>query len=520
MKSVLSILTIFLSTTMIGQITSSHLPVINIQSNVGIPDEPRIDGTMGIMSTGGVNNSDGPFNEYNGNIGIETRGNSSQDFEKKSYTIELRDNDGQQMSQSLLGMGADSEWVLHALFIDKTLLRIPMSFYLHEKMGEYACRWQYVEVVVNGDYKGVYALIEKIRQGLERLNIAAIDSIDNSGGYILKMDWIDPEEASFQSEFESMGGQEMTYEYIYPRGSQITDNMENYIKGRMFDWESALFSENFRNHKGEHYTEWMERESFSTFFLINEFSKNSDGYKLSSFIHKNNDQIDPRFHAGPIWDFDQTYGLSAVCSNSNPKGWTYLQNQPGCHDHENMPMWWESLTKDDEFCNLLVNNWSQYRASFLQKDSLFAWIDSQVEYLDSAIVRNFNRWDIINEDVWVTNYQMPGTYKGEVVYMKKWIEHRLAWIDNNIGSICAFSQSDRLVHIFPNPTSNHITVKLVPGSQILIADMSGRIIVEQNENYASSFNLDVSNWRSGVYIVYVKTERGVFTGKFVKSNGY
>ncbi|PHR47294.1 MAG: hypothetical protein COA32_07685 [Fluviicola sp.] len=516
MKQILFIAFLVMTTSLFGQSVSSHLPVINIQSSGEIPDEPRIQGTMGIMSNSNMNSSDGPFNEYNGDIGIEIRGNSSQDFDKKSYTIELRDNSGNAMSQSLLGMGADSEWVLHALFIDKTLLRIPMSFYLHEQMGESVCSWQYVEVVVNDDYKGIYALIEKIRQGAERVNIADINAIDNTGGYLFKVDWVNEEEASFNSEYSSMGGPRTTFEYIYPKGSQVTIKMESFIEQRMYDWESALFSTNFINAKGEHYTKWIDSESFASFLLINEFSKNSDGYKLSSYFHKDNDGLDPRFHAGPIWDFDQTYGLSAVCSNSNPRGWTFLQNQPGCEDLENMPLWWEHLTKDPSFCNLITTDWTQYRNSFLNKDSLYIWIDNHVNYLGDAITRNFERWNIIGEDVWIVDYETPTTYEGEITYMKNWIDHRLAWMDSNIGNICAFNNQDGMVNVFPNPANDIITVKMVPGSYTAITDIGGRLMAIHNESYSSSFSLDISSWSAGIYIVFVRTTRGTYIQKFVK----
>ena len=59
---------------------SSNLPIIVIDTdNEDIPDEPKIFGTMGIIydENGGINSVNDPYNHYNGNIGIETRGNLS-----------------------------------------------------------------------------------------------------------------------------------------------------------------------------------------------------------------------------------------------------------------------------------------------------------------------------------------------------------------------------------------------------------------------------------------------------------
>ena len=76
------------------------------------------------------------FNHYDGYIGIEIRGNSTQGF-GKTYRIELWDEEENDISESLLGMSEEEDWILHAMVIDKTQLRILMSFYLFQRMGHY-----------------------------------------------------------------------------------------------------------------------------------------------------------------------------------------------------------------------------------------------------------------------------------------------------------------------------------------------------------------------------------------------
>ena len=150
-----------------AQFTSSNLPIISIDAdNEDIPDEPKINGTMGIIYdvNGGINSITDPFNHYNGNIGIETRGNSTQGFDKKTYSLELRTATNQDTSVNLFDMGGEEDWILHAMVIDKSQLRIPMSFYLAQQMGQYASEWKYVELIFNGDYRGIYILVEKIKR--------------------------------------------------------------------------------------------------------------------------------------------------------------------------------------------------------------------------------------------------------------------------------------------------------------------------------------------------------------------
>lgn len=110
----------------IPTLTSSNLPLIIINTDgQPIVDEPKITASMGIIDNGlGVrNNVTDPFNNYNGKIGIEIRGSSSQSFPKKQYSVELRDNAGAGIKASLLGMPSEEDWVLFAPYNDKSLMR-------------------------------------------------------------------------------------------------------------------------------------------------------------------------------------------------------------------------------------------------------------------------------------------------------------------------------------------------------------------------------------------------------------
>lgn len=158
-----------------GQVlTSSNLPIIIINTNgQAILDDPKITADMGIIYNGiGVrNNTTDPMNHYNGKIGIETRGQSSQMFPMKSYGIELRDIGGNSQDKTLFGLPKESDWILYAPYTDKTLMRNFLAYTMSREMGHWAANCRYVEVVVNGDYRGVYVFMEKIKRGSGRVNI-------------------------------------------------------------------------------------------------------------------------------------------------------------------------------------------------------------------------------------------------------------------------------------------------------------------------------------------------------------
>ena len=514
-------------------LTQSELPivVINTWQSQDIPDEPKVLATMGIIDGGEgvINQITDPFTEYNGNIGIETRGNSTQNFLKKTYSIELWDENFDDQSVNLFGMGGEEDWILHAMVIDKTQLRIPLSFYLWERMGNYAVERKYVEVLLNGEYRGLYSFMERLKRDDDRIDIAKLDEDDLdgdslTGGYILRIDWtydVEDDELFF-SEFESQSGDQMAYQYYYPKADVILPAQRSYIKGFMDDFEEAVFSEDYQNSQNIRYSEYIDIESFVDFVLINEFTKNSDGYKLSSYLQKDRDDNDPRLKAGPIWDFDQTYGLSTVCSSNIIEGWTYLQNQDDCGDLESMPLWWQSMMEDTVFTNLLDCRWRQYRENFLHQDSIFAWIDDQVEFLQNPIDRNFERWDFIGEQIWIEPENFPDSYEGEIQYLKNWIAARLNWLDSNIQGNCessalkaVFNQVQIPLIIYPNPSSgifhfhhlNHADIN------IKVFNSLGQMVKEISGHNINS--IDLSIFPSGIYMLNIENQNVVRTKKIL-----
>ena len=150
----------------------SNLPIVIIATdgNAPIPDQPRILANMKIIYRGeGARNSVSDQNDpaalnYNGRIEIEIRGSSSQSLPKKQYGLTTLESDNVSNNNvALLGMPKENDWVLNGLAFDASLLRDYISYTLSTSIGQYAPRTRYCEVIINGDYKGLYLLQEKIR---------------------------------------------------------------------------------------------------------------------------------------------------------------------------------------------------------------------------------------------------------------------------------------------------------------------------------------------------------------------
>jgi hypothetical protein len=143
--------------------TDSHLPIMLIHTNgQTIPNEPRIVADMGLIynGEGQTNAAADAWNEYSGKISIEIRGESSQFFEKKSFSIELQKDDGSNNNVSLLGLPEENDFVLYGPYSDKTLVKNVLTYELYRQTGRWAPRTRYIELVLNDEYRGIYVLTE------------------------------------------------------------------------------------------------------------------------------------------------------------------------------------------------------------------------------------------------------------------------------------------------------------------------------------------------------------------------
>ena len=142
---------------------SSHLPIIIINTNGNtIEDDPKISADMGIIDNGSdLNYITDTFNDYDGKIGIETRGDFTQEFDKKSYGFELWDEQGDDIDASLLDMPEEEDWILYASYLDRTFIRNVLTHEIWREFGYWSSRTRYCELVLNNEYQGIYILMEK-----------------------------------------------------------------------------------------------------------------------------------------------------------------------------------------------------------------------------------------------------------------------------------------------------------------------------------------------------------------------
>lgn len=432
-----------------GQVslTSSNLPIVIINTNgQTIPDEPKITADMGIIynGTGQRNNLSDPYNVYNGKIGIEIRGHSSQMFEKKQYGIELRDENGDDVKAALLGMPEEADWVLNASYIDRSLLRNVLTYKLSNELGRYASRTRFCELVLNGEYRGIYILQERIKRDKNRVDIKKMSKTDISGdavtgGYIVKIDRVDPGDKYWTSPYPSVLGSTkspITYVLEYPKESDIVTEQFNYIKEHITLFEKIMVTEFYRDPFAGYYN-FIDVDAFIDYYLINEFSKNTDAYRLSTFIYKDRDSENGKLAMGPVWDYDISFGLADYDDGSNPEGWQAYRHYDGLWSS---PFWTTSLMIDPVFKNKLAKRWYELNNNILSPATINNFLDENIEYLTEARQRNFARWkDLFNPVIYTwPNKNRFSSYEEEINYLKNWIVQRSSWLSRNLSSDYSF----------------------------------------------------------------------------------
>ena len=408
-----------------------NLPIILIDTyGVEIPDEPRIPASMGIINNeSGINYIDDPFNDFDGSITIERRGNSSQWQGKTPYRFETVDDEGENSIVELLGMPAENDWVLYAPWQDKTMIRNVLTYQLSNEMGRYASRSRHVELYLNDEYRGIYVLMEKIKRDgnrvdISKLNPGEITGDDVTGGYILKFDWFYTGDniGGFESEYDNM-----IYNYHYPKPSDIVPEQEAYIEEYINDFETIMMGTDYTN-DSTGYPSMMNVESFVDFILLQELAKNVDAYRLSTYIYKDKESIDNRLTAGPVWDFNHGFGNCDYGETWEVDNWLLEYNPEG---GDQVAFWWELLWEDLAFQHKAAVRYTELRQTIFSEEHIYSIIDSIADYLGPAVDRNFARWPLLGNYIW-PNYYVFDTYEEEIDYLKSWTAQRLAWMDSDI----------------------------------------------------------------------------------------
>lgn len=504
--------------------TDSNLPIIIINTDINpstnlpveIPDDPKVLATMKIIKRpDGTRNyltdsNTAAFLDYNGRIGIELRGSTSQSLPKKPYGLTtLKANNTSNNNVSLLGMPSENDWVLNSLAFDPSCIRDYISYNLSRQIGDYATRTVYCEVVVNGAYQGLYILQEKIKSNVNRVNVVKMADNDNtlpniSGGYITKSDKTTGGDPVAWNMASYAGSVDFIHEL--PKPESITTQQNDYIKSQFLSLETTSGAHNTDLATG--YSSIIDVPSFVDYMILAELASNVDSYQYSTYFHKDKEG---KLRAGPIWDFNLSYGNDLFMWGFDRSKYNVWQFSNG--DNEGAKFW-RDLFNDNMYKCYLSKRWNELTAQGqpLNYNNLVQFIDQTTSYISEAKVRENQKWGTIPNDV------------VEINNLKSFLSNRINWITGQLGSFTSCSNIDipslviTKINYNPSvsttfPVSNDLEFIEITNSGNTTVNLTGVYLKELGLSYQFPANATLTANQS----IYIASNKTTFESKYGKT---
>ncbi len=355
---------------------------------------------------------------------IRERGNYSREYPKKPWRIKF------EQKQHVLDAPAHArKWTLINNYGDKTLMRNLLAFDVSRRLDmAWTPEGRLVDVIFNGEYKGTYQLCDQVQVHEDRVAVTKMEKTDNygdfvTGGYLIELDAY----ASGEPKWFTSSTYRIPISIKYPDAEDITPYQEAYIKSQWNAFERTVSSTSYADpEKG--YASMLDVPSFVKHFLVGEYSGNTDTY-WSVNVWKDRD--DPRFHIGPVWDFDLAFENDNRTHPISSIGNTFIalsSRSSAANGVKSLIPRIINTTKD-----LQCEEWSIARFDRgLSADGMIHLVDSLAEMADVSQQLNFIRWPILSSYVH-QNFQALGNYTAEVEFMKTYITSRMDWMDNKVG---------------------------------------------------------------------------------------
>jgi hypothetical protein len=347
------------------------LPRVLVETRGRIVDDPKVAGTMRAPG-------------HRGPIGIELRGETSQGLPKQQYGLETRTRGGSDRDVRLLGLPAESDWILSAAHTDHSLLRNALVYRTARRLGAYASRTRFVELWLNGRYRGVYTLMERLERGRDRVDADVLLELTTDAK-------LDRGEVAVRG---PVSGRPIAFadpERRVPSAAR-----------RVAAFERALAA-------GPGWRAHLDEASAVDVVLLNELFKNHDAFDSSLYLHARDGG---RLRLGPVWDFDLSMGNSPVPLFNDPAGWI-SSGRP----------WGERLFADRAFTDRLGARWRALRARGVL-ERVLADVDGLARQLRGAATRDARRWPRTGQP----------SHAEAVAGLKGWLTARAAWLDSALGA--------------------------------------------------------------------------------------
>ena len=356
------------------------LQTIHQDKNAKIGAKVRIDGA--------------PKDKYNlpdTDIQIKTRGYTSFQADKKPYQIKF------DKKQDLFGMGKAKKWILLANYYDGSMIRTKLFFDLADEIGmDYVSKSVFVDLYIDGDYMGVYQLIEKIEVGSTRVDLK------DEAGVILEMECnprLEPDDINFIS--QTTGKAFVYKDYVYdfedestPEKVQRMNEIKAMVEGKINAFEAAIYA---AEPDWDVISSMIDVDSFIKYFFLNEYGEQVDCTFSSTYFYI--DGPDDVIHCGPIWDFDRCCGYSYI----TPSETDFMKNIIENTDYYRVS-WFKELFRNPEFSERAGELYDETIKAAFDADKVVAAIDSYQAPLMPSLMMNYAKWPVCYNDYYTADH--------------------------------------------------------------------------------------------------------------------
>lgn len=433
----------------------SHLPLIVLETSEVIPGElyyregyensiPTMasDGNSYVVGTMKVYDNDKELNRISQipdlieSVKLHVRGNSSRWFDKQSYSVKVIDSAGENKNIGLLGMEKNHDWVLHGPFLDKTLIRNYMAMNIAGELMDYAPDVRFCEVVRNGEYQGLYVMMETVSRGKGRIDIEKPNTLRNVTGYIFELNndsEMFPVTAMDNfTKYVSILRKSAFFDIVYPGKTQLTPELKDYIERDVSSFEKALYSYDYDSYQYG-FPRYADVDEFVDYYILMEVFLQHDTGNRSTYFYKDvNGLFKPC-----VWDFNNDLENISQINDDDFGVRKFVMVQAP---------WFLMMSKEETFIQQVIDRYRELRKGILSDEYLKQYIQDTIDFLGNAVDRNYAVWgysfDVNNVDIrnkLHPDERNPENFEEALDQMEEVLFGRLAWMDENIEALKQYS---------------------------------------------------------------------------------
>lgn len=390
---------------------SYGIPILSIETSTGTAIDTREEYIPSVMTLDGETYS----------LGIKGRGNASwHTFPKQSYRLKLDEK------AKLLGMSSNRDWVLVSNYGDPSLIRNQIASDMAKRLDglDYTPTHVSVDLYVNGEYRGVYALAEKIEDSGDKVDLG--DPVtDESGnvtdfGFLLELGWDYSSDNVYKKDYFDLDYAIRIY-IKEPEVEAKNDATFKYVYNYVSAAEDAIVS-------GEGWQDYLDVDSWVDWFIINELCNNTESsFHRSFFMYK---PANGKLTAGPIWDYDMSFGNFVCDLWAYDKGWVTVDSTYE-YVYQN---WMYFLLRDEYFVSCVKERWAEVGETLYE--TALASLDAHAAEIKDAAANNFELWDEVQgHKVGLSRAsRLNKTWEAQIEYIRKFLDTRYAWMDKKLSS--------------------------------------------------------------------------------------